>query len=464
MNSWVYVVCGCVFAVAFVTLVIMLIKTKKEFHDIGFYQNDELTALGNKKYIKLCFERKLDNAYRTKYYLTYFSVDINKLESHYDVEQVDDLQKQSAKIINRATSDFEFCSRIDNGVFVCIFRCIDQAHAVDKATAIVDLLNRSEGELFKDYRTHFRAGIFRLTNKKESFEVALANSKLGYVHATENKVNVCVCTEDILKNESLRNRTRDKLSLALDRGEFEMYVQFIYDVKKKKFTSVEALSRWNSPEDGLLTPAYYINDIRKSGIIDRFDYYMIEKACKLLEEWKKNGVDDMKLSCNITRITISAADFLDMLKFIVEKYDFRHEDLILEITEDALVDNSAMAYQNIVNCKSEGFQIALDDFGAGHSSVSDLCDYPVDVIKVDRHIITKSVTERGEELLQGLINLAHRLNIEVLCEGVETKEENAVMLKNNCDYIQGYYYSYVFPLDQAKEFYQKHNKKATSKS
>ena len=173
--------------------------------------------------------------------------------------------------------------------------------------------------------------------------------------------------------------------------------------------------------------------------------------------WQNSDKSELCLFCNFTRITVSSADFMKKFREITSRFSFDHRRLVIELTEDSLSDNKTQAFQNVLDCKKEGFRVALDDFGSGYSSFSDLCDYPIDIIKIDHHIIAKTATARGNALLQGIIKLAHDLGIEVLCEGVETENENRNSKAAGCDYIQGYYYSRAFPQEEAPKFYHKFN-------
>lgn len=119
------------------------------------------------------------------------------------------------------------------------------------------------------------------------------------------------------------------------------------------------------------------------------------------------------------------------------------------------MDNTTVAYRNILECKSMGCRIALDDLGSGYSSLQDLCDYPIDIIKIDRHILLKSTTPRGNALLEGLTKLGHDLGMKVLCEGVESEAEKQRVCKAGCDYVQGFYYSRVLPKEEANLFYER---------
>ena len=137
----------------------------------------------------------------------------------------------------------------------------------------------------------------------------------------------------------------------------------------------------------------------------------------------------MSLSCNLTRITISEKDFAEKIKEISNKYDFDRSKLIIEITEDSLEKNLVIAMLNIIEIKKLGFRISLDDFGSGYTSLVSLCEYPIDVVKIDREILLLSGTEKGKKIFLGIVSLAHFLNLKVVCEGVETEEQRNLLLK-----------------------------------
>ena len=239
---------------------------------------------------------------------------------------------------------------------------------------------------------------------------------------------------------------------GFENQEFKMYLQFIVDSKEKKISSAETLSRWESASGETIFPGTYIGIMEKSGLITRFDYYMFEKVCQKLSEWKDSSLGDVTLSCNITRITISEKDFVEKIKEIANKYDFDRSKLLVEITEDSIEKNLVVAMLNIIEIKKLGFRIALDDIGSGYTSLISLCEYPIDVVKIDREILLLAATEKGKKLLRGIVSLAHYLNLKVVCEGVETEEQNKLVTESECDYIQGWYYSKALPECKAEEF------------
>lgn len=251
----------------------------------------------------------------------------------------------------------------------------------------------------------------------------------------------------------------ESLLAGIKNSEFKMYLQFIVDGKTKKIVSAEALSRWDNPQEGLVPPVKYIGDMETTGLISKHDFYMFELACRQLEKWNDTEFKDISVSCNFTRITLSEENLVDTLKMISEKYNFDKSKLIIEITEDAIEKDREVAKRNVMLCKELGFKIHLDDLGSGYTSLANLCDYPIDVVKIDRDILLKTDTQKGKALLAGIVALAHSLDISVICEGVETEEQTTLVSDSGCDYIQGWYYSKAMPLEECEPFIKKHELK-----
>ena len=243
-----------------------------------------------------------------------------------------------------------------------------------------------------------------------------------------------------------------KIKNGFENNEFKIYLQFIVDNKDKKIVSAETLSRWKTPNGEILFPGAYIGAMEKSGLIVDFDYYMFEKVCSKLSEWKNTEFANITLSCNFTRISISEKGFANKIKEIADKYEFDRRKLLIEITEDSIEKNLITAMYNIIKVKELGFRIALDDIGSGYTSLVSLCEYPIDVIKIDREILLLTGTEKGKKLFLGIISLAHYLNLKVVCEGVETEEQNSLVSQSDCDYIQGWYYNKAMSEKEAEDF------------
>ncbi len=141
---------------------------------------------------------------------------------------------------------------------------------------------------------------------------------------------------------------------------------------------------------------------------------------------------------------------MDKIKEISEKYTFDRSRVCTEITEDAIEKNTKTAMFSIAECKKLGFRVALDDLGGGYTSLSNLCDYPIDVVKIDRDILLKADSDKGKSLFEGIVELSHKLNLKVICEGVETEEQDSFVTASYCDYIQGFHYYKPLPIDAKK--------------
>lgn len=257
----------------------------------------------------------------------------------------------------------------------------------------------------------------------------------------------------ILHQNTLKTPLQRSLGDAFEQNQFEVHWQFICDPRNRKRVGAEMLSRWNSPEEGLVLPENYVEAILNTDMKARLDFFMLDKACSRLEQLKKAGECEFWLTCNFSRSTIASDHFLPSFRETVTAHDFDHKNLVIEITESGALDDSPAACRNLEICKKDGFKIALDDFGSGNTSFRDLCDFPIDILKIDKQIVDKVKNARGKAVITGLCSLAHSLGMQVVCEGVETDDVNQAIIDCGCDLIQGFYYSRVVSENEAMKLY-----------
>lgn len=262
------------------------------------------------------------------------------------------------------------------------------------------------------------------------------------------------------KAQAAERQLLKNIEKGFENQEFKMHLQFVVDNNTKQIASAEALSRWINSNGETVFPGAYIGVMEKSGRIVQFDYYMFEKVCEKLAAWKNSEFKDLTLSCNITRITISEKNFVEKIEALASQYDFDRRKLLIEITEDAMEKNLEVAKQNIHRVKALGFRIALDDIGSGYTSLLNLCEYPIDVVKIDRAVLWHTEKENGKKLFLGIVSLLRNLNFRVVCEGVETDEQNNLVGESGCDYIQGWYYSKALSESQAEAFARNYMRKS----
>ena len=418
--------------------------------------NDSLTGIGNGDYLTYFYNNYIASQAAGLYYMVYLGMNIDHIRKYQGEQEAEEVQRYTALVLFQSESEGEVSVRLGDGTFAMLFQRGSEEDAQEHIDRIMKELEQYCIKFQKDYKFDIHAGVYYLGKDKGECESAVFSAKQGYLYAVKYGLAYAFGNQTVLNDAKEKALLKRELQDAIKNREFQLYLQFVVDKNTKKICGAEALSRWQNPRQGILNPGKYVGLMHEAGIIEKLDFYICEEACKQLEEWKRQGLEELWISCNFTRTAISTEHFPETFQKVVEKYEFRHDRLRIEITEDSLAENDALIRRNIAQCSKMGFFIVLDDFGSGYSSLMDLCDYPLDCVKIDRSIVIRSVEPRGMELLSGICRLAHEMKMHVLCEGVETEEENSRIGKLSCEYIQGYYYSRVFPKEHAMEYYEKY--------
>lgn len=410
---------------------------------------DSLTSIWNKTYLVEYYRERISEQNRVLYCMVYIGFDITRVNQYYGEDAAEEQLCFAASELQKHIRDREVAARVSGGGLAVLHRTGDVTEAVAWAGRVLDHLNAYNERYGRDYRPNFRAGVYMLQHGDHDCDVVLNNARRGYLQAAEDNVLCAVVGQKQLKLEAERLQLKKSALDALRQRQFKMFLQFVVDAKDESIRGAEAVSRWDHPRRGLLYPGSYIDIMESEGTIAELDFYIFEEACRQLERWCGEG-RAITISCNFSRITICREDFVRRVTEVSKRFRFDRRLLVMEITEAVMESNREMAFDNVMRCKELGFQIALDDTGEGHTSFSDLRDYPLDVVKVDRSIVVAAVTPRGAALLRGVIALVHSLGMEALCEGAETREQVELLREVDCDYIQGYFYYRPLPLAEAE--------------
>lgn len=240
----------------------------------------------------------------------------------------------------------------------------------------------------------------------------------------------------------------ESLPAALANHEFQLYLQPKVSMRTGRQIGAEALIRWIHPTLGFIPPDRFIPLLEQENLIYEVDLYIWEETCRFLKERKDRRLPSFPVSVNMARADLYKPDLADRLLQLLEKYDLSVDDLHLEIIERAYVNDSATIFTVLTKLRSLGFLIEMDDFGTGESSLSMVADMPIDVIKLDRSFLVSCLhSKRHSEVIRFIIRLAESLQMEVIAEGVETKEQEDFLLSVGCTYAQGYFYGKPAPAD-----------------
>jgi diguanylate cyclase (GGDEF)-like protein len=294
-----------------------------------------------------------------------------------------------------------------------------------------------------------------LTELKKHADVAM------YYAKTMGRNGFRFYAESLNKNAMKFLQIEGCLRNALNNDEFSLHYQPQVCLKKNKIISVEALLRWDSPELGNVTPSEFIPVAEDSGIINELGEWVMRTACGQAKKWMDAGLQDFKVSVNISSIQFKRASLLNMIKRALDDSGLPASLLEVELTESAIMNDIDHNITRLNQIREMGVGIALDDFGTGYSSLSYLKRFPINTLKIDRSfIITIDTDYEDAAIVEAIIALANTLKLTVVAEGVETHGQLKALNRFQCDIIQGYYFSKPVPTDQILELMQKPLSKA----
>ena len=257
------------------------------------------------------------------------------------------------------------------------------------------------------------------------------------------------------EREERDQRLLNDLPRALERGELEVYYQPKYDIRTEMpvLGSAEALVRWNHPDLGMISPEDFVPLFEKSGQIGMIDSYVWEESARQVADWRGRLGIRLPVSVNLSRVDVFDPDLIARLDGILSRNGLESRDLKLEVTESAYTENADQLIRVIEKLRGKGYEIEMDDFGSGYSSLNMLSSLPVDVLKMDIAFIRN--IERNEKdfrLVELIIDIARYLKVPVVAEGVETENQLRLLKNAGCDIVQGYYFSRPLP---ARDFEEK---------
>lgn len=246
--------------------------------------------------------------------------------------------------------------------------------------------------------------------------------------------------EENMKDSVLTGKyIEDHMEQALKNREFVMYLQPKYSMQSGKMVGAEALARWIQPERGIVSPADFIPVFEKNGFVTKLDTYIWEEACKTIRGWMDAGLKPLPVSVNVSRLHLKEGQFIDVLNHLVEQYQIPKRYLEVELTETV---ESNQITEGITLLKKNGYTLLMDDFGSGYSSLNTLKDTQFDVIKIDRGFLQDFIgSERGQKIVEHTIQMTKSIGLDLVAEGVETKEQAKFLMDCGCDTAQGFYYA-----------------------
>lgn len=344
----------------------------------------------------------------------------------------------------RSTDSIQ-AARMGGDEFVVL---LDNLRSPDDAIIVADRLLK---DLSKPYQvsghiiySSASIGIVTSEHLAETASEMLSNADLAMYEAKSTKVSRPIVFDQVLRDKAqkrlyIENQLRDVIA----RDELTLYYQPIVSLETGEYLGVEALLRWFHPESGMIPPDEFISIAEEMGMIIPLGNYVINESCRQHAEWRKQmgALAPENLHVNVSRKQLEHPTLVQVVKDALEKYGIPPECLHLEVTESIIMHDREISVSTLNELKRLGVNIDVDDFGTGYSSLSCLCDFPIDVLKLDREFVNKSDSDREVTLIAGLILLSEKLGMEVIAEGIETAEQLELLKSLGCRQGQGYFFS-----------------------
>ncbi|MEN1759665.1 bifunctional diguanylate cyclase/phosphodiesterase [Anoxynatronum sibiricum] len=296
----------------------------------------------------------------------------------------------------------------------------------------------------------FRAGVALYPENGSNLEELLKNAGFAKNLVRQQPLKqVIFFDEDIRHRELAVRRMEEDLALALEQNQLHLVYQPIYHLETGRVRGAEALLRWHHPQQGYISPEIFIPVAERTGLIDTIGQWVLREAFQQTAEWKSSGMENMRMSVNLSARQFESPRFIGMVRQLAEENYEMPSKIELELTESTVIHQVEESVEKLKELRHMGFRIAIDDFGTGYSSLSYLVRLPVDTLKIDRSfIMNMEDSSQARSIVSSIIAMGRSLHLELVAEGIETEQQLAMLRQENCQMGQGFYFSSAMTADK----------------
>ncbi len=443
-TNFLYVFFSLILLIVALIAVIIFISVKLGAQNKIFRQSiyDKLTGIYNFPYFVQKVERRLKDESETEFMIVTFNVARFRLINEY---------------YSKAAGDKLLCYIAENLRFFDSYQQVTYARIGDDKfvlflpysdSAITKIAERSK-EISTNYSINFKIdpymGVYVIKDKsleiRSMVDRAIMAAKT--IRGQYNKV-CAVFDEEMLQNVTNEQEIIGEMENAIKNKEFVVYYQPKYNLHSSYVVGAEALVRWMHPVKGIIPPNKFIPVFENNGFIIQLDNYIWEEVCIFLRKSLDSGAVTRPISVNVSRVDMYDPDIAAKINRLVSKYDIPPKLLELEITESAYSTDNDNLLKVLHELQGYGFNILMDDFGSGYSSLNMLKDFPINILKIDMEFLATvdgASNGKSRNIIASVVRMSKWLNIPVIAEGVETKEQVEFLRSIGCEMAQGYYYA-----------------------
>jgi len=416
--------------------------------------HDALTKLPNKILFLDRLKQSIELAKRENNLLAVLFIDLDHFKQINDSlghDIGDELLVKVSKLINKGLRASDNLSRLGGDEFTVIVNNIDKIENLSRIIqTIVDTFIEPIVIQNNNLYINMSIGISIYPNDAKDVNNLLKHADSAMYKAKESGRNTyCFYDEEMTKKAFERIQLETALREALVKDELEVFYQPQVDATIDKLVGMEALVRWNHPTKGMIFPDVFIPLAESTGMIIELDRIVMKKAIEQFSRWKNDGYNPGKLSMNLAIKQLESKDFLEFIEPLLKQHISEYSNIEFEVTESQIMKNPEKSIKILKKINNLGISISIDDFGTGYSSLAYLKKLPINKLKIDKSFVDNLPSDLEDvAIAKTIINLCKSLNLNVIAEGVETKEQKDFMLENGCKLIQGYYYSRPIPSEE----------------
>ncbi|MGN0814922.1 MAG: EAL domain-containing protein [Candidatus Coproplasma sp.] len=425
-----------------------IIKLRETAAMVNQLRYDRLTGIYTKEYFFEKVQERLQENPDKDYCIVCSNIENFKLFNDvYGVDAGDELLKEVAGVMRKMVGNSGVCGRFSADRFVCLQETQREKADRDNFGNFSQIISPNMKKVV------MRWGIYDIRDRSLPVDQMCDRAMLAVNNIKGTYNQFFAVYDDVLRDKLLMEKAiTDAMEGALARREFVFYLQPKYSLTDNSLVGAEALVRWQHPVYGTIQPSVFIPLFERNGFISRLDRYVWEQVCVKLKEWKQKGYPLVPVSVNVSRVDIFKQDIEESFKSLIDDYGVDPSFIHLEITESAYSKNQEQIITTVNNLRNIGFDIEMDDFGSGYSSLSMLSKMKLDVLKLDMKFVRNETAKPLEHsILSDVINMAHRLNLKVVAEGVETREQMRRLQMVGCDYVQGFFLAKPMPVGQFEQ-------------
>ena len=419
---------------------------------------DTLTGVANRYAYLQRMETLLQSSANREYHHAVLFLDLDRFKQVNDTlghSIADEMLISVTQRIQSVLKNKDIVARYGGDEFIITITNIHHMQeAVQVAEKIVHLLSEPLPIDEQNIYISTSMGISLYPEDGTTLETLVKKADQAMYYAKQYGRNQFAFYFDDLKIDSKRVLLLDnELRKAIKQNDFTLNFQPKISLEDETVIGMEALIRWTNDQLGFVSPAEFIPYAEETGLIIPMSECVFRLACEAHLRLREEMDNVLPIAINISSIHFHQSDFIDTVKMIFEAYNCSPQDFELELTERTVMNNERDSIRKLVQLKNMGFKLSIDDFGTGYSSLSYLVQFPLDYLKIDRSFIQyiTSIADK-QAVVDAIIQMAHRLHMKVIAEGVEQKDQVKLLEKLGCDMIQGYYYAKPMPLDEFVAF------------